>query len=102
MYFQFSGQNEGLLKEQMRGDAEKRVRNNLVLEAIAAAEKITVTDEEMDAELEKLAQTYQRSVEELREIFASNGSLEGMKGDLTVRKTVDYLLENSKTVPAAV
>ena len=38
MYFQFSGQNEAALKDQMREDAEKRVRNNLVLEAIATAE----------------------------------------------------------------
>ncbi|MDF2647747.1 MAG: trigger factor, partial [Paenibacillus sp.] len=43
IYFQFSGQNESVLKEQMREDADKRVRNNLVLEAIAAAEKITVS-----------------------------------------------------------
>jgi trigger factor len=102
IYFQFSGQNKGMLKEQMRDDAEKRVRNNLVLEAIAAAEKITASDEEVDAELAKLAESYQRSVEELRDIFASNGSLEGMKNDLAVRKTVDFLLESSKTIPATV
>jgi trigger factor len=102
IYFQFSGQNEGMLKEQMRDDAEKRVRNNLVLEAIAAAEKITASDEEVDAELAKLAESYQRSVEELRDIFASNGSLEGMKNDLAVRKTVDFLLESSKSIPATV
>ncbi|SEC71342.1 trigger factor [Paenibacillus sp. GP183] len=102
IYFQFSGQNEGMLKEQMREDAEKRVRNNLVLEAIAAAENITASDEEVDAELTKLADSYQRSAEELRDIFASNGSLEGIKNDLTVRKTVDFLLESSKTIPAAV
>jgi trigger factor len=101
IYFQFSGQNESMLKEQMREDAEKRVRNNLVLEAIAAAENISASDEEVDAELEKLANSYQRTVEELRDIFASNGSLEGMKSDLSVRKTVDFLLENSKTVPAS-
>ena len=47
MYFQFSGQDEAALKAQMTGDAEKRVRNNLVLEAIAKAESIEVTDEEV-------------------------------------------------------
>ncbi|WJH32500.1 trigger factor [Paenibacillus sp. CC-CFT747] len=96
LYYQFSGQNEEALKEQMRGDAEKRVRNNLVLEAIAKAENITATDEEIEAELEKMAQTYQRSVEEIRSILEANGSLAGMKNDLTVRKTVDFLVENSK------
>ena len=67
------------LKEQMREDADKRVRNNLVLEAIAAAEKITVSDEEVDAELEKYAQSYQKSTAELRELFASNGALKVLK-----------------------
>jgi trigger factor len=98
IYFQFSGQNEGVLKEQMSEDAVKRVRNNLVLEAIAAAENITVSDEEVDTELEKYADSYQRPVEELRSIFASNGSLEGLKGDLVVKKTVDFLVQNSKAV----
>ncbi len=101
LYFQFSGQNVDALKDQMREDAEKRVLNNLVLEAIAAAEKIMVSDEDVDAELEKFAQSTQKPVEELRSIFAANGSLEGIKGDLTVRKTVDFLLENSKYVSAA-
>ncbi|MGO4275315.1 trigger factor, partial [Paenibacillus sp. TAF58] len=82
IYFQFSGQNESVLKEQMREDADKRVRNNLVLEAIAAAEKITVSDEEVDTELEKYAQSYQKTTAELRELFASNGSLEGLSNDL--------------------
>lgn len=102
IYFQFSGQNESVLKEQMREDADKRVRNNLVLEAIAAAEKITVSDEEVDTELEKYAQSYQKTTAELRELFASNGSLEGLSNDLVIRKTVDFLLENSKHVSAAV
>jgi trigger factor len=102
IYFQFSGQNESVLKDQMREDAQKRVRNNLVLEAIAAAEKIEVSDAEVDVELEKFAQSYQKTADELRSIFASNGSLEGMKSDLVARKTVDFLLENSKTVPATV
>ncbi|MFC5447295.1 trigger factor [Paenibacillus aestuarii] len=102
IYYQFSGQNEAVLKDQMREDAAKRVLNNLVLEAVAAAENITVTDEEVDAELEKYSQSFQKSAAELRELFASNGSLEGMTSDLVARKTVDFLLENSKNVSAAV
>jgi trigger factor len=96
LYYQFSGQSESVLKDQMRGDAEKRVRNNLVLEAIAKAENIVVSDEEVDAELDKMASQFNRSVEEVRTILQANGSLDGMKDDLAVRKTVDYLLENSK------
>jgi len=97
MYFQFSGQDEAALKDQMRGDAEKRVRQNLVLEAIAKAEGIEATEEEVNEELEKLSKQYQRSVEEIRAILAANGNLESIKGDLVTRKTVQFLLENSKT-----
>ncbi|MCY7793563.1 trigger factor, partial [Bacillus haynesii] len=50
LYFQFSGQDENALKEQMKEDAEKRVKSNLTLEAIAKAEKLQVTDEEVEEE----------------------------------------------------
>jgi len=101
LYYQFSGQTEETMKEQMRGDAEKRVRNNLVLEAIAAAEKIEVSDEEVNQELENMAKTYQRSADELRQILEANGSLDSIKNDLIVRKTVDFLVEHSKSTTAA-
>ncbi|AHD06647.1 trigger factor [Paenibacillus larvae] len=100
LYFQFSGQNVDTLKEQMKEDAEKRVRNNLVLEAIAEQENITASDENVNAEIEKLAESYQRTAEEIRSIFEANGSLSSMKQDLAIRKTVDFLLENSKTEKA--
>lgn len=97
MYFQFSGQTKDELKGQMQGDAEKRVRQNLVLEAIAKAEGIEATDEDLNEELEKLASQFQRSVEEIRAILTANGNIESMKGDLVTRKTVQFLLDNSKT-----
>ncbi|MGN7383788.1 MULTISPECIES: trigger factor [unclassified Paenibacillus] len=101
LYFQFSGQNEEALREQMRGDAEKRVRNNLVLEAIAKAENIEASEEEINAELENMAKTYQRTTEEIRSILEANGTLENMGKDISIRKTIDFLVDNSKSVPAA-
>ncbi|WP_020615904.1 trigger factor [Paenibacillus daejeonensis] len=98
LYYQFSGQDEAALRGQMQGDAEKRVRNNLVLEAIAKAEGIEVSEDELTEELEKLAQAYNRPAEEIREIFTSNGNLENMKDDLSLRKTIQFLVENSKSV----
>ena len=98
LYYQFSGQDEAALRSQMQGDAEKRVRNNLVLEAIAKAEGIEVSEDELTEELEKLAQAYNRPAEEIREIFTSNGNLENMKDDLSLRKTIQFLVENSKSV----
>ncbi|MCR8644191.1 trigger factor [Paenibacillus sp. N1-5-1-14] len=96
LYYQFSGQNEAALKEQMKDDANTRVRNNLVLEAIAAAEKIEASDADVDAEIAKVAEQFKKTTEEVREIFEANGSLEGMKEDLALRKTVEFLLSNSK------
>lgn len=101
MYFQFSGQDEAVLKAQMSGDAEKRVRNNLVLEAVAKAEGIEVSEEELNEELDKMAKTYKRTIEDIRTILAANGNLESMKSELVVKKTIDFLLDNSKVVPAS-
>jgi trigger factor len=98
LYLQFSGQTEEALKEQMSGDAEKRVRNNLVLDAISKAEGIEASEADVDAELETMSKQYQRSVEELRSILSANGNLDGLKSDLRIRKTIDFLVENSKAV----
>ncbi|OPX04820.1 trigger factor [Geobacillus proteiniphilus] len=92
MYYQFSGQDEAALREQMREDAEKRVRAALTLEAIAKAENIEVTDEEVNKELEKMAEAYKLSVDKIKELL---GSLDGVKEDLKWRKTVDFLVEHS-------
>ncbi|MCZ8513312.1 trigger factor [Paenibacillus filicis] len=97
MYFQFTGQNTDALKEQMRGDAEKRVLNNLVLEAVAKAEGIEATEEEINAELESLAKMYNRPADEVRSIFSSNGNLQTLVNDVVTKKTVQFLLDNSKT-----
>ncbi|MBJ6362901.1 trigger factor [Paenibacillus sp. GCM10012307] len=98
LYYQFSGQDEAALRGQMRVDAEKRVRNNLVLEQIAKEENISVSEEDVTAELENLSKAYNRPAEELREIFTRNGNIENLKDDLVLRKTIQFLLENSKTV----
>jgi trigger factor len=97
LYYQFSGQDEAALKEQMQSDAEKRVRNNLVLEEIAKAENLEVSDADINDELENLSKLYNRPAEELRNIFAANGYLENMGSDLKVRKAVKFLVEHSKT-----
>jgi trigger factor len=101
LYFNFSGQDEDALKEQMRGDAEKRVRNQLVLEAVAIQENLTASDEEVQKELEKLALNYQRDVEEIRSIFTANGNLDGLKSDIVIKKTIDFMLAHSVKVTSS-
>ncbi|TNJ66487.1 trigger factor [Paenibacillus hemerocallicola] len=101
MYLQFTGQDEATVKQQMRTDAARRVRNNLVIEAIAKAESISASEEEINEELERLSSQYQRSTDELRAILSANGSLDTLQNDLTSRKTIAFLVENSKAVEVA-
>ncbi|MFD3260635.1 trigger factor [Paenibacillus lentus] len=100
MFLSFSGQTIEDLQEQMKADAEKRVRNNLVLEKIAKEEKIVATEEEVNKELNDMAEAYKRTPEEIRNILAANGSLGSLNEDVAIRKTIEFLLENSKEVPA--
>ncbi|MEK5339964.1 MULTISPECIES: trigger factor [Heyndrickxia] len=95
LYYQFSGQNEEALRNQMKEDAEKRVRFNLTLEAIANAEKLEVSDEEVDEELKRMSEMYDMPVEDIRRAL---GSTDGIKADLKARKAIDFLVQNSKTV----
>lgn len=100
MFLSFSGQTTEDLQEQMSSDAEKRVRNNLVLEAVSKAENIEVTEEDVTNELNTLADSYKRSAEELRTILEANGSLNSLREEISLRKTIDFLLTNSKEVAA--
>lgn len=86
------------MKEQFKEEAEKRVKMNLTLEAIAEAENIEVSDEDVDKELEKMAETYQRSKDEIKNLLAMQGGDDALKGDLKVQKAIDLLVENSKVV----
>lgn len=101
MFLSFSGQTTADLQEQMKDDAEKRVRNNLVLEQIAKEENIEVTEEDINKELETMAEAYKRSADEIRNILAANGTLGSLREEISLRKTVDLLVENSKEVEAS-
>ncbi|MFD2628709.1 trigger factor [Oceanobacillus kapialis] len=96
MYSQFSGQDENALKEQMKEDAEKRVKTNLTLEAIVNEENLEVSEEDVEAELEKMASMYGTELEQLKQMLG--GNTEAVKGDLKMRKAIEFLVENSKTV----
>lgn len=94
MYSQFAGQDEAALKEQMKEDAEKRVKTSLTLEAIAEAEELEVTEEDINEELGKMAAMYGVETEQLVQIFGDNQ--ETIKQDLKSRKAIDVLVDNSK------
>jgi len=97
LYYQFTNTSEAALKEQMKADADKRVRNNLVLEAIAKAEGLEAKDEDLEQELERMAGQFQRTVDEIRGILAANGRLDDIREELSIKRAVDFLVDNSKT-----
>jgi trigger factor len=93
LYFQFSGQDEAALREQMKEEAVNRVRVNLTLEAIVKAENIEATDEDVQEELSKMAEMYNMTVENITKAL---GGLSGLKADLQMKKAVDFLVANKK------
>lgn len=97
-YYQFTGLDHDSLKDQFKENAEKRVRINLTLEAIAEKENIEVSEDEIEAELDKLAELYKRDKDEVKRILEAQGALDSIKSDLRIRKTIDLLVEQSKEV----
>lgn len=92
-YMQFSGLTVDKLKEQVRPEAETRIKSSLVLEQIAKEEKIEVSDEEIDAEVEKMAANYGMEADKLKE-YMGDSEKESMKRDLAVTKAVDLIMGN--------
>ena len=97
-YFQISGQDESQLREQMKDDAEQRVKTNLTLSAIADEENIEVTDEDIDKELEKMSSQFNISVEDIKQTL---GNTDIIKNDVRIQKVIDLLRDNAKYVDSA-
>ncbi len=87
-FYQFTNSDEAALREQMKDEATKRVTYRLMLEAIAKAEKIEITDEKANEEAETLAKRYQMPVDEFLKAF---GGIEMIKYDLEMRGAIDVL-----------
>ncbi len=94
-YMQFTGMTKEKLMEQMKPDALKRIQSGLILEAIAEAEKIEVSEEDVEAEIGKMAEMYGMEVDKLKELFPES-ERENMKKDLAIQKAVDLIVEKAE------
>ena len=83
------------MMEELRPQAVKRIETRLVLEAIAKAENIEITDERIDEELAKMAEAYKMEVEKLKS-YMSESDVKQMKEDLAVQQAVDLLVAEAK------
>ena len=93
-YMQFTGMTGDMLLEQVKPQVMKKIQSRLVLEAVAAAEDIQVTEEEIEEELKTMGEAYQMEPEKVEELLGENGR-EQVKGDIRVRKAADFVVENA-------
>ena len=94
-YFQFTGSNYQQMFEQVKPQAEQRIRARLVLEAIAKAENLEATEEEYEKELQNMAEIYQMEVDKVRELMGEKEKKNIMQ-DLAVRKAAEFVADNAK------
>ena len=94
-YLQFTGQTANSMMEQVKPQAEKRIKSRLVLEAVVAAEKIEVSDAEYEEELGKMASAYQMEVEQIKDLMDAEREAE-MKKDIAIQKAVDFVVSKAK------
>lgn len=96
-YMQFTGMTRERLMEDIRPQAEKRIRTRLVLEAVVAAEKLEASQDTVDGEIQKMADSYKMEPERMKELLGEAG-IERMKEDLAVQEAVDFLVAEAKLV----
>ena len=91
LYQQFTGKGEAELKAELKSDAENKIKTSFVLGEIAEVEKVEVTDADIDAEVKELATMYNMTEEGIKQRI----SVEDLRGELVIQKTVDFLKANN-------
>ena len=91
LYEQFTGKGEADLKAEMKSDAENKIKTSFVLGEIAEVEKVEVTEADIDAEVKELATMYSMTEEGIKQRI----SVEDLRGELVIQKTVDFLKANN-------
>lgn len=95
-YLKFTNTSIEILRAEYEKDAIQGIKADLILEAISKNENITVTDEDLDNQIDKMAKAYNQEPEQIKSILAMQGNLEFLNASITMEKTVDFLVENAK------
>ena len=95
-YYTYTGLNEEKMMEQVKEQADRRIKTRLVCEAIVNAEKIEVSEEELDAELKKLADQYGLEVDKVKNEFMDAERISEFKKDIAIQKAITFVTENAK------
>lgn len=94
-YFQFTGTTYDKMIEQVKPQAEKRIKSRLVLEAIVKAENIEASEEDYEEEIKVMAEAYQMEADKVKEMLPEK-SIAQIKEDIAVRKAAEFAVENAK------
>lgn len=95
-YMQMIGSSQDRMMEQMRPQAIERIKGRLVLEAVAAKEKLQATDEEFEAKLKEMAEQYHMELDKIKEMMSGKSDEKQVREDLAVEKAVKFLVDNAK------
>ena len=93
-YLQYSGNTEDSMIEQMKPRALKQIQTRLVLEAVAKAENIQISEEDTEAELKKMAENYKMELDEIKKLM-DDSQIKAMQEDLAVQRAIDLLAESA-------
>ena len=96
-YMQFTGSTMEQMQEQMRPQAERRIRTRLVLEAVVAKEDLKASEDAVEAEIKKMSEEYKMEPDKVREVMGEEG-IKQMSEDLAVQEAVDFLVAEAKLV----
>ena len=91
---QFTGLTAQTMMEQLKPEALKRIQSRLVLEAVAAAEKMEATEEDFEAEVKSMAEAYQMEADKLKS-FMGDKEKEQMKQDMAVQEAITFVVDNA-------
>ncbi len=94
-YFQFTGATLDKMMEQVKPQAETRIKSRLVLEAVAAKEGIEATEEDYEEEIKTMAEVYQMESDKIKEMLPEK-SVKGIKEDIAVKKAAEFVVNNAK------
>ena len=99
-YMQYLGKNPDEFRDDIREEARKKVKTQMLVSAVADQEEVEVSEDELNAEIEKMAQQYGMEKDKLVEMLGMQ-NLAMIRGDLKARKAVDIMYENAVKKPAA-
>lgn len=93
-YLEMTGSNIDAFKEQFKEQAEKQVKTSLVLEAVAKAEKVKATEKDVEAEMKKVAESYNMELDKVKDLFKDE-ERKSLENEIITQKTVDLLVKNA-------